>query len=77
MAKFKKIESLQDTSKQYYELIKQGYKVYPIYHKYKWWIEYEYKGEITRFTKPISSNEINLSINKTIIHLYKNINNDN
>lgn len=77
MAKFKQIESLQDTSKQYYHLIKQGYKVYPIYHKYKWWIEYEYKGEVTRFTKPISSNEINLSINKTIIHLYKNINNDN
>lgn len=77
MAKHKIIESLQDTSKQYYELIKKGYKVYPIYHKYKWWIEYEYKGEVTRFTKPISSNEINLSINKTIIHLYKNINNDN
>jgi hypothetical protein len=77
MAKHKIIESLQDTSKQYYELIKQGYKVYPVYHKYKWWIEYEYKGELTRFTKPISSNEINLSINKTIIHLYKNINNDN
>ena len=77
MAKFKQIEILQDTSKQYYYLIKQGYKVYPIYHKYKWWIEYEYKGQVTRFTKPISTNEINLSINKTIIHLYKNINNDN
>jgi len=77
MAKRKEIESLQDTSKQYYELIKQGYKVYPVYHKYKWWIEYEYKGEVTRFTKPISSNEISISINKTIIHLHKTINNDN
>jgi len=77
MAKRKEIESLPDVSIKCYELIKQGYKVYPVYHKYKWWIEYEYKGEVTRFTKPISANEINLAIHKTIIHLHKNINNDN
>ena len=77
MAKRKETESLPDTSKQYYELIKQGFKVYPIYDKYKWWIEYEYKGEVTRFTKPISANEINIAIHKTIIHLHKTNTNDN
>ncbi len=77
MAKRKEIESLPDTSKQYYELIKQGFKVYPIYDKYKWWIEYEYKGEVTRFTKQISAKEINTAIHKTIIHLHKTNTNDN
>lgn len=77
MAKRKEIERLPELGNKNYELIKQGFKVYPVYHKYKWWIEYEYKGEVTRFTKPISANEINLAIHKTIIHLHKTNTNDN
>ncbi len=77
MAKRKETEPLPDLGNKNYELIKQGFKVYPVYHKYKWWIEYEYKGEITRFTKPIPANEINLAIHKTIIHLHKTNTNDN
>jgi hypothetical protein len=73
MAKRKEIERLPDLGNKNYELIKKGYKVYPVYHKYKWWIEYEYKEEVTRFTKPISANEINLSIHKTILHLHQKI----
>lgn len=71
MAKNKKIETLPDVSNLNYQLIKQGFKVYPVYDKYKWWIEYEYKGEVTRFTKSIIQSEINQAINKTIIHLHK------
>lgn len=77
MGKTKVPEKLPELGNKLYELIKQGFKVYPVYHKYKWWIEYEYKGEVTRFTKPISANEINTAINKTIIHLHKTNTNDN
>jgi hypothetical protein len=77
MAKRKEIENLPDTSKQYYELLKQGYEVYPVYHKYKWWIEYEYKGEVKRFTKPVAQGEITSAINKTILHLHNKLTNDN
>jgi hypothetical protein len=76
MGKTKAPEKLPDFGNKLYELIKQGYKIYPIYHKYKWWIEYEYKGEITRFTKPIAQGEITSAINKTIIHLHKTNTND-
>jgi hypothetical protein len=71
MAKRKEIENLPDTSKQYYELLKKGYEVYPTYNNFKWWIEYKYNGEVTRFTKPVAQKEINLAIHKTILHLWK------
>jgi hypothetical protein len=77
MAKRKEIENLPDTSKQYYELLKQGYEVYPTYNNFKWWIEYKYKGQVTRFTKPVTQGEITSAINKTIIHLHKTNTNDN
>lgn len=73
MAKRKEIERLPELGNKNYELIKQGYKVYPVYHKYKWWIEYEYNGEVTRFTKSIKQDEINLSIHKSILYLHKKI----
>jgi hypothetical protein len=77
MAKRKEIENLPDTSKQYYELLKQGYEVYPTYNNFKWWIEYKYKGEVTRFTKPVAQGEITSAINKTILHLHNKLTNDN
>jgi hypothetical protein len=39
----------------------------------KLWKEYEYKGEVTRFTKPIKQDEINLSLHKSILYLHKKI----
>ena len=39
MAKRAKITNLPDVSKQNYELIKYGVKVYPIHFRGKWWIE--------------------------------------
>ena len=71
MAKRKEIENLPNLGNKNYELIKHGYEVYPVYHKYKWWIEYKYNGEVTRFTKPVAQGEITSAINKTILHLWK------
>lgn len=74
MSKRAKIINLPDVSKQNYELIKAGVKVYPIHFRYKWWIEINNNGKIQRFEKAITQNEINLAVHKTILYCYEKIN---
>ena len=79
MAKRKEITNLPDVSNQNYELIKAGVKVYPEYmkdpitKKWSWYILYSVNGKITRYNKPISSNEINLCVHLAILSLYKKL----
>ena len=80
MAKRAKIINLPDVSKQNYELIKSGVKIYPefmkdpITKKWSWYILYSDNGKITRYNKPISANEINLCVHLAILSLYKKLN---
>jgi len=74
MAKRKEITNLPDVSKQNYELIKAGIKVYPIHFIGKWRIEINNKGKIQRFEKAITQNEINLAVHKTILYCFEKIN---
>ena len=73
MAKRKEITNLPDVSKQNYELIKAGVHVYPefmkdpITKKWSWYILYSDNGKIVRYNKPISSNEINISLHLAIL----------
>jgi hypothetical protein len=74
MAKRKEITNLPDVSKQNYEIIKAGVKVYPISHRNKWFIEIDNNGTIQRFEKAIAQNEVNLAVHKTILYCYDKIN---
>jgi hypothetical protein len=79
MAKRKGITNLPDVSKQNYELIKAGVKVFPEYmkdpitKKWSWYILYSDNGKVTRYNKPISSNEINLCVHLSIIDRYNKL----
>jgi len=79
MAKRKEIINLPDVSKQNYELIKAGVKIYPEYmkdeltKKWSWYILYSDNGKITRYNKPVSSNEINLCVHLAILDRYKKL----
>lgn len=79
MAKRKEITNLPDVSNQNYELIKAGVKIYPEYmkdtitKKWSWYILYSDNGKITRYNKPISSNEINLCVHLAILDRYKKL----
>ena len=74
MAKISKITNLPDVSKQNYELIKAGVKVYPISHRNKWYIEIDNNGKLQRFDKAIAQNEVNLAVHKTILYCFEKIN---
>lgn len=74
MAKRKEITNLPDVSKQNYEIIKAGVKVYPISHRNKWYIEIDNNGTIQRFEKAIAKNEVNYAMAKTILYCYEKIN---
>jgi hypothetical protein len=71
MAKRKAKTHIPDSSKEAYECIKKGIKVYPIYKNGRWFICYEINGKVTRYDKHIQQEEINLSVCKTYIHLYQ------
>ena len=79
MAKRAKITNLPDVNKQNYELIKAGVKVYPEYmkdpitKKWSWYILYSDNGKIVRYNKPISSNEINISLHLAILDRHKKL----
>ena len=79
MAKRKEIINLPDVSTQNYELIKAGVHVYPefmkdpITKKWSWYILYSDNGKITRYNKPISSNEINLCVHLAILDRHKKL----
>jgi hypothetical protein len=79
MAKLKEITNLPDVSNQNYELIKAGVHVYPefmkdpITKKWSWYILYSDNGKITRYNKPISSNEINISLHLAILDRFKKL----
>ena len=79
MAKRKEITNLPDVSKQNYELIKAGVKVFPEYmkdpitKKWSWYILYSDNGKITRYNKPISSNDINISLHLAILSRHKKL----
>ncbi len=74
MAKRPKAINLPDVSKQNYEIIKAGVKVYPVYFRGKWFIEIDNNGTIQRFEKSIVQNEVNLAVHKTILYCYEKIN---
>ena len=79
MAKRAKITNLPDVSKQNYEIIKAGVKVFPEYmkdeltKKWSWFILYSENGKVIRYNKPISSNEINLCVHLAIIDRYNKL----
>lgn len=79
MAKRNQITNLPDVSNQNYELIKAGVHVYPefmkdpITKKWSWYILYSDNGKITRYNKPISSNEINISLHLAILDRFKKL----
>jgi len=79
MAKRNQITNLPDVSKQNYELIKAGIKVFPEYmkdeltKKWSWYILYSDNGNIVRYNKPISSNEINISLHLAILDRFKKL----
>ena len=79
MAKRNQIINLPDVSKQNYELIKAGVLIYPEYmkdsitKKWSWYILYSDNGKVTRYNKPISSNEINISLHLAIIDRHKKL----
>ena len=73
MSKRAKITNLPDVSKQNYEIIKAGVKVYPVSHRNKWFIEIDNNGKLQRFEKAIAQNEINLAVHKTILYCYDKI----
>lgn len=79
MAKRAKITNLPDVSKQNYELIKAGVHVYPEYmkdpitKKWSWYILYSDNGKVVRYNKPISSNEINISLHLAILSRHKKL----
>lgn len=73
MSKRDKITNLPDVSKQNYEIIKAGVKVYPVYFRGKWHIEIDNKGKIQRFEKAIVQNEVNLAVHKTILYCHEKI----
>ena len=79
MAKRSTITNLPDVSIQSYELIKAGVKIYPEYmkdsitKKWSWYILYNDNGNIVRYNKPISSNEINISLHLAIIDRHKKL----
>ena len=79
MAKRTKITNLPDVSKQNYELIKAGVKIFPEYmkdeltKKWSWYILYSDNGKIVRYNKPISSNEINISLHLAILDRFKKL----
>lgn len=79
MAKRKEITNLPEVSKQNYELIKAGIKIYPEYmkdqlsKKWNWYILYSDNGKVTRYEKPISSNEINSCVHLAILDRYKKL----
>jgi len=45
-------------------------KVYPVFRNKQWHIEWESRGKIDRFKKPITQREINLSLALSIKYLY-------
>ena len=79
MAKLKEITNLPDVSNQNYELIKAGVHVYPefmkdpITKKWSWYILYSDNGKVVRYNKPISSNEINISLHLAILDRHKKL----
>ena len=79
MAKLTKITNLPDVSKQNYELIKAGVKVFPEYmkdeltKKWSWYILYSDNGKVTRYNKPVSANEINLCVHLAILDRYNKL----
>lgn len=79
MSKRKEITNLPDVSNQNYLLIKAGVKVFPQYMKdsitkrWSWYILYSNNGKVTRYEKPITSNEINLCVHLAILSLYKKL----
>ena len=79
MANRAKIINLPDVSKQNYELIKAGVFVFPefmkdpITKKWSWYILYSDNGKITRYNKPITSNEINISLHLAILDRHKKL----
>lgn len=79
MAKRKEITNLPDVSKQNYELIKAGVKVFPEYmkdsitKKWSWYILYSDNGKVVRYNKPISSNDINISLHLAILDRFNKL----
>lgn len=79
MSKRAKIINLPDVSNQNYLLIKAGVKFFleymkdPITKKWSWYILYSNNGKVTRYEKPITSNEINLCVHLAILSLYKKL----
>jgi len=79
MAKRNQITNLPDVSKQNYELIKAGIKVFPEYmkdeltKKWSWYILYSDNGKVIRYNKPVSANEINLCVHLAILDRYKKL----
>jgi hypothetical protein len=79
MSKRAKITNLPDVSKQNYEIIKAGIKVFPdwvqdkITKKWNWYIFYNDNGNIVRYNKPVNSNDLNLSIHLSILDRYNKL----
>ena len=67
-----------DVNKEANFLLKRGVKVYPVFRNKQWHIEWESRGKIDRFKKPITQREINLSLALSIQYLYnKQLENEN
>ena len=79
MAKRKEITNLPDVSKQNYELIKAGVKVFPEYmkdeltKKWSWYVCYSDNGKVTRYNKTVATNELNLCIHLAILDRFKKL----
>lgn len=79
MAKRKPIIKLPDVQKEHYYITKRGVKVYPefvqdkITKRWNWKICIDNNGKIQMFDKIVSSDELNLSLHKTILYCYERL----
>jgi hypothetical protein len=72
----KKSSSLAETivrPEQFHFVLSSGIKVYPISKNYKHYVQVDNNGKIKTFDKPVSQNDLNDAIAKTIIYYYNEL----
>jgi len=65
--------STKVSPEQFNKVLKAGIKIYPVSENFKWFIEVNRKGKITRFEKRVDYKELNETLNKTIIYYFNKL----
>lgn len=73
MAKIKAKYCSKLTGEEVWVLLRNNIKIYPVNINGMWFIEVNNNGFCKLFPKSISKDEINISIEKTVLYYYKQL----